>query len=130
MVRLAAKIFGAVLLLVGVLGFIPAFAPVGSDGMPLLLGIFMVGAVMNIVHLLSGALALAAGASDRYARLYFQVFGVVYAVVTLVGFIQGNTVLGIMPVNLADNLLHALIAAVALYLGFGLPASSKETARV
>jgi hypothetical protein len=43
----------------------------------------------------------------------------VYALVTVVGFVQGNTVLGILPVNLADNFLHLVIAAVSLYLGFG-----------
>jgi hypothetical protein len=52
--------------------------------------------------------------------LYFQVFGVVYGLVTVVGFLQGDTVLGLIGVNMADNVLHLAIAAVALYAGFGM----------
>lgn len=110
----ASLAFGVVFLLIGVLGFVPAFVPGG-----LLLGIFMVGAVHNIIHLLSGVAALAASSSEGYATTYFKVFGVVYTIVTLVGFVQGNTVLGLIDVNLADNLLHLAIAAVSLYFGFG-----------
>lgn len=119
MLQKAALAFGAVFVLIGVLGFVPAFTTTNSEGMDLLLGVFMVGAVHNVIHLLSGVAALAAGKStEAYAQLYFKVFGVVYAIVTLVGFVQKDTVLGLIHVNLADNLLHLAIAAVALYLGF------------
>lgn len=127
MLKKAALLFGAVFLLIGVLGFVPALAPKDSMGMPLLLSLFMVGAVHNLIHLLSGVAALAAGyTSEAYAKLYFKVFGVVYAVVTVVGFVQKDTVLGLIHVNMADNLLHLAIAVAALALGFGL--SSRETA--
>lgn len=119
MLKKAALVFGAVFLLIGVLGFVPAFAPKDAAGMPLLLGIFMVGAIHNIIHLASGAAALYAGTtSEAYAKLYFRVFGVVYAVVTLVGFVQKDSVLGLIHVNMADNLLHLAIAVVTLTLGF------------
>ncbi|HEV8191435.1 MAG TPA: DUF4383 domain-containing protein [Ktedonobacterales bacterium] len=109
--KLYAQVLGAVLLLVGALGFIPALAPDGN-----LLGIFAIDGPHNVVHILSGVVGLAAGfaAGSRYARLYALVFGIVYAGVTIVGFIQGTTVLGIIPINLADNLLHMLIAVSAL----------------
>jgi hypothetical protein len=113
-----ALVFGVVLLVVGVLGFVPALTPKNSAGMPLLLGLFMVGSLHNIIHLLSGAGALVGSKSDSYAKLYFRIFGVVYGLVTVIGFIQGNTVLGLINVNLADNLLHLVIAASSLYLGF------------
>src|SRR5262249_1718061 len=104
--RLYAQVLGAVLLLVGILGFVPGLAPDGN-----LLGIFAVDGTHNVIHLLSGAVGLAAGfaAGSRYARFYALVFGTVYAAVTIVGFVQGTTVLGIIPVNLSDNLLHTLI---------------------
>lgn len=113
MLRKAAMAFGAVLTLVGLLGFVPALTPDGN-----LLGIFQVDTMHNIVHLLSGLAALAASTRADWSRLYFQVFGVVYAVVTVVGLLQGDTVLGLFTINMADNLLHVLIAAAALYLGF------------
>ena len=108
--------FGVVLTLVGVLGFVPGIT--SSDGM--LLGIFDVDGLHNIIHLVSGLAALAAAWGAWSSRLYFQIFGVVYGLVTVVGFLQGDSVLGLIVVNTADNLLHLLIAAVALYAGFGI----------
>ncbi len=119
MLKKAALAFGVVLVLVGILGFIPAVETTNSDGMKLLIGLFMVGTLHNIIHLVSGGAALLGSTGESYAKTYFRVFGVVYGLVTIIGFIQGHTVLGIIDVNLADNLLHLVIAASALALGFG-----------
>lgn len=126
MLRKAALAFGIVLTLVGILGFIPALTTTDNDGMELLLGIFMVGTVHNIIHLASGLAALALSKTAANAKMYFKVFGVIYAIVTVVGFIQGDTVLGLIHVNVADNLLHTAIAATALFLGFGPLAAETE----
>lgn len=120
MLQKLAWVFGIVFILIGILGFIPAVTPGG-----LLLGIFSVDAMHNVVHLVSGVLAiLAAWSSVSYSRLYFKVFGVVYAIVTVIGFVQGDTILGLMMVNMADNVLHLVIAAVALWAGFGMKSES------
>lgn len=110
-----AKVFGVVFLLIGVLGFVPALTPDGH-----LLGIFEVNAVHNVIHLLSGAVALAAGFTGyRESKLYFQVFGVVYGLVAVLGLFYGeNAILGIVAHNMADLLLHIVIAGAALTLGF------------
>lgn len=111
--------FGIVLTLVGILGFVPGITSGG-----LLLGIFMVDPLHNIVHLVSGLLALGAVWMWRsYLKLYFQVFGVVYALVTVIGFFD-PTLFGLMMVNMADNLLHVVIAAAALWAGFGMKQES------
>ena len=110
-----SMVFAVVFLLVGVLGFVPGVTTEGG----LLLGIFKVSPLHNAIHLVSGLAALIGAASDAYAKVYFQVFGVVYALVAVVGFVQGDTLLGLVPVNMADNLLHTVIALVALGLGFG-----------
>lgn len=120
MVKKIAWIFGIVLVLVGILGFVPGVANNG-----LLLGIFQVDTMHNIIHLATGILAIAAAmGSGAYASLYFKVFGVVYALVALVGFVQGSTVLGLISINMADNLLHTAIAALALWVGFGMRSAS------
>ena len=119
MIKTLAWVFGIVFIVIGVLGFFPSLTPGG-----LLFGIFSVDVMHNVVHLVSGVLAiLAAWGTGSYARLYFKVFGVVYALVTIIGFIQGDTILGLMMVNTADNVLYLVIAAVALWAGF---ASSAE----
>jgi len=119
MLKKLGWVFGIVFIVVGVLGYVPAVTPNG-----LLLGLFMVDGIHNLIHLLSGILAiLAVMGSAKYLRTYFQVFGVVYAIVTVVGFVQGDTVLGIIMVNMADNVLHLVIAVVALWAGFGMKES-------
>lgn len=124
MVRNAAKVFGVVLLLIGIMGFIPALTP--DDH---LLGIFHVNAIHNVIHLASGAVALWAGMrSYRASRMYFQVFGLVYAVVTLLGVAYGDDeILGFLANNTADVVLHVIISVTALTLGFGTPAADEKT---
>lgn len=112
MLRFFAILFGIVFICVGVAGFLPSFNPNG-----LLLGYFEVNMMHNIVHIVSGVIAIMAATSYRYARLYFQVFGIVYGLVAILGFVTGGDLM-MMHVNTADNFLHVFIAVVALYLGF------------
>lgn len=114
-VQTLAKVFGIVFILVGVLGFVPGITT--EDGH--LLGLFEVNLMHNIVHLVSGLAALWAMSSVSRSVLYFKVFGVIYALVTVLGFISGSALgIGLIPVNHADNLLHIAITLVALYAGF------------
>jgi hypothetical protein len=121
MVKSAAVLFGVVFLLIGILGFVPA---VTKDQM--LLGIFHVNAAHNCVHLLSGVVALIAGmTSAGAARWYFRIFGLVYGLVAVMGFVMGDgMLLGLISNNTADTWLHVGIAAVSLILGF-MPASAE-----
>jgi len=112
-----AVIFGIVFVIVGVLGWIPAVNPGGK-----LLGIFDVNAAHNVVHLVTGVLAIIVGVmSEKASRVFFQVFGVIYGLVAVLGFFYGDgPLLGIVANNAADSVLHVVIAVVALYLGFGM----------
>ena len=115
MVQKLAWVFGIVFAAIGVLGFVPGVT--SADGH--LLGIFEVDALHNVIHLVTGLVFLAvAWKYNEYAKISFKVFGVVYGLVTVLGFISGGSVLGLISVNLADNVLHLLVAAVALYAGF------------
>jgi hypothetical protein len=120
MLRKALIGFGIVYILLAVYGLGLLWTdPNFSEG-HLLFGKFRHDIIHDLVHLISGivALGVAATGSQFYARLYFQVFGAVYALVAIVGFVQGHTVLGIFGVDLADNLLHVAIAVSSLALGF------------
>ena len=117
--QLYALLFGIVLLVVGILGFI-ADSSFGSgsdvDGSDLI--VFEVnGCWHNIVHILSGLLGLALSRRRDTARAYALGFGAVYLVVTIWGFITGDKVLWLIPVDTADNVLHLLIAAAGLAAG-------------
>jgi hypothetical protein len=114
LVKPVTFLFGAVLTIVGIAGFF--LAPNG-----MLLGLFEVNALHNVIHILSGVVGLwAASSGHAYARMYLIVFGLVYALVTVLGFVlPGGDFFGLMRVNMYDNYLHAAIAVVTLAVGFG-----------
>lgn len=118
----AAKWFGIVFIAIAILGFVPGIT---SNGM--LLGIFEVDTLHNIIHLLSGIIAIVCSSSMSNSKTYFKVFGLVYLLVTILGFIGSGSVLGLIMVNGADNLLHLVISIVSLALGFGGSKSSMSS---
>ena len=94
----------------------------------MLLNIFHVNAAHNAVHLLTGVIALVAGmAGIGAAKTFFKIFGVVYGLVAVLGFVVGDgMLLGLISNNTADTWLHVGIAVVSLIIGF---ASSGEATR-
>ncbi len=120
--RLVATIFGAVYILVGLLGF----AVTGGVGFlategGLLLGIFMVNPLHNIAHLLIGAALLIAGlASTRAAKTVNIIVGATYLLLGIVGFFLVGTALNILALNTFDHFLH--LASAIVLLGVGLAA--------
>ena len=125
MVKTAAILFGLVFLLVGILGFVPAIT---KDEM--LLGIFHVNFAHNIVHLASGAVFLLCGmAGAGPSRMFFRIFGIVYALVAALGFYYGDQpILGLISNNMPVVWLHVVLALVMLFLGFG--TSGGDTATI
>ena len=109
---------GLSLLLAGILGFIADSSFDTGDGVDggSLIG-FEVNAIHNLVHLASGLLLLAASRRRASARTVAIAFGVVYGLVALIGIIDGSDVLGLIPVNSADNVLHVALAALGILTG-------------
>lgn len=122
LIKRIAIAFGVIFILAGALGFVPAVTPSTDDGgSGRLLGVFAVDPTHNLVHIVTGLIAVAVGtASDEASRMFFKVLGIVYGLVALLGFAYGSApILGLMANNLADAALHAVISVVALFLGFG-----------
>jgi hypothetical protein len=119
--RLVATIFGAVYLLVGLLGF----AVTGGVGFiatkgGLLLGIFEVNPLHNVAHLLIGAALLFAGlANVRAAKTTNTIVGAAYLLLGIVGFFLVGTAANILALNTFDHFLHLASALVLLGVGVG-----------
>ena len=119
--RLLATVFGAVYVLIGILGFtvtsgVGFFSTEGG----LLLGIFEVNIFHNVAHILIGAALLIAGLSNvSAARTVNSVVGAAYLVLGLAGLFLVGTALNILALNVADNVLHFGSAAVLLAVGLG-----------
>jgi len=123
-VQVVALLAGAAFLLVGLLGFVPgvttrfsdlAFA--GQQSEAQLLGLFQISVLHNLVHLLFGAVGIAAARTIATARGFLIGGGVTYLVLTVYGFLIGaNSPANFVPLNAADNVLH-------LGLGLGMLAA-------
>jgi hypothetical protein len=133
--RTAAKIFGIVFLIIGVGGFIPGLTDHGAtphadltmtSGYGHELGMFPINVLHNIVHLLFGAWGLMAARSLGGARNYFRITAILYAVLAVMGLIDGlNTTFGLIPLYGGDVALHVGLALIAAYFGF----MHRDTAR-
>ena len=113
---------GAALLLAGIFGFL-ADAGFGVGNIPSgtvegssFLG-FEVNGWHNIVHLASGLVLLAAANTRPSAKAIALAFGLVYGLVAIIGLIDGRDVLGIIPVNGPDNILHIALALLGIIAG-------------
>lgn len=112
-------VFGAVYLVVGVLGFFvtgdSAFA--GQEG-GLLLGLFEVNPLHNIVHLLIGGVLLGAGlASATAAQAANGIVGAIFLLVGLFGLAYVDTAVDVLALNVFDHMLHLLSATLLLVVG-------------
>ena len=123
MAKTVTTFLGAAFLLVGLLGFV----------VPDFLGAHLTPA-HNIVHLVSGALALYFGLSGtlKVARLFNIVFGSVYGLLGLIGFIGGQTgisplhgldsrilevIPGVLVLGTTDHIIHIVLGAILLVSG-------------
>ncbi len=127
--RMLGTVFGAVYVLVGLLGFavtsgVGFASTTGKD----LLGIFEVNPLHNVVHLAIGVtLILAARNSEMAARAINGSVGATYLLVGVLGLFILNSSANILALNSADNGLH-FASSVAL-LGVSL-AGARRTATV
>jgi len=105
-----AIVIGAVLVLVGIIGFVNA--PI--------FGIFGVNTPQNILHLVGGAVVLWFGykGSGKPTNMWL---GIVSAVVGVLGFIPGASTLlaDIFGINTAISVLHVAIGVVSLGVAYG-----------
>ena len=115
MIRAYAALVGIVLVAVGLLGFISN--PLVGDGSAL----FLTGTMHNIVHLATGALALAIAFVLPANQQVNGVFGlgILYALI-FVALIVSPNLFGLLSysVNAADQLLHVGLAVVSFAIAW------------
>lgn len=115
--KTASIIIGLAFLAVGALGFVPN-PLIGEHN-----AIFHTDTIHNMVHIVSGILfVLVALAMPPNAGMFCKVFGVVYLLIGIVGFIKYGTdgmgkLFGFLHVNGADNFLHVGLGIVIFLAG-------------
>jgi hypothetical protein len=105
-----ATVIGAILILIGILGFF-------NDP---LLGLFEVNPLHNVVHLISGAVLLWAGVwgGTKAAKGANITFGLAYALVAVLCFIAPGLLANMIDANVPDTWLHVALAVASLGVGF------------
>jgi hypothetical protein len=142
--RYCALGLGIFFILLGVIGFIPAFVFVPAGGgayvppsvVPGLygadygniFGLFPTNIVHNLVHLIVGFAGIIAYPDARGSRVYCRVFAYAYTVLAILGLIPfARTLFGLMPIYGNNVWFNALTAIVAAYFGFIKPAREMNT---
>jgi uncharacterized membrane protein HdeD (DUF308 family) len=112
MARTWCKISGIVLILVGIAGFVR----------PDLLGMHLTP-IHNMVHLLSGLIAVAVGFAGSFsaARAFCLTFGAIYLLLGILGMAAPQVVARILQTHAAglgpDNVVHLVLGAAFLIFG-------------
>lgn len=122
--------FGAVYVLVGLLGFVvTGLSGIFSTDGGLLLGLFMVNPLHNVVHVLVGTLLIIGGsASIRTTRRVNTTVGAVYLLVFVLGLAVQGSAANILALNTADHGLHLASALLLIGVGLGADRASARAA--
>lgn len=107
-------VFGIVFVLVGLLGFFDN-PIVGMSGF------FQTDLLHNLVHLIVGVVLLGvAMMAAEQSALALKVFGVVYLLVAVLGFVAttDGKILGLITANTWDHYLHIVLGVVLIAAGF------------
>jgi hypothetical protein len=126
--QLYALLVGGTLVVAGIIGFFYS-SDFGSPGdVDDVFGVLSVNGWHNVVHLVTGGLGLLA--LGYAARTYAGGLGVVYLIVAIWGFIIGNheSILGFIPVNTEDNVLHLLLGLAGVGAYAATPAEQTRAA--
>ena len=115
-VQIFALVFGAVYVLIGILGFLVAKEFTGGSPDHKLI-LFPVNHLHNIVHLGVGAAWLASSRSHLMAKQVSLGIGAVYLIVALLGFVAGDFMEDLLNIDTADNFLHLASGALGVYFG-------------
>lgn len=107
-------VFGVVLIILGLLGFVGGFRIVGVDG------IFMTDTTHDLIHLVLGlVLFIGAMKAPSSMPMLLKVVGLVVLLVAILGLMgDGDKILGFILSNAAADWLHLIVGIVLLGAGF------------
>lgn len=110
MAKTYTLILGAVLLLIGIMGYVKGGTEMYGFGLT---------PTHNLIHVLTGAAAIASAlAGMKFTRWFCLLFGAIYGLVAIAGFLNVPTIVQMLNLTMADNILHLVVALSALYVGY------------
>jgi hypothetical protein len=123
--QLYALVVGAGLVALGIAGFFYSASFDSGDALQrdAVLGVLDANGWENVLHIVTGAVALFLVASYGGARACAIALGVVYLVVGVAGFVAGDggEIVNLIPVGTEDNVLHLLVGIAGIGAGLATP---------
>jgi hypothetical protein len=114
MTKQIVTILGGILIVAGLVGF----AAPGLMGMHL-------SPVHNVIHLVSGALALCFGLAGSFsaAKTFCTLFGLIYGLLGVLGFILAGpggmwAIVPQLTLGTMDHIIHVILGGLFLFAGF------------
>lgn len=114
MAKMYCQWVGIILIVLGILGF--------ATGT--LLNVDVRG-LHSAIHLVSGVILAYLGFTGNAVKTGAQIFGIIYTLVAVVGFVQQTTVLNLIATNALYNVIHLVVGVLGLYVGFTAPEMAK-----
>ena len=115
--QILALVFGAVYLLVGIVGFfVTGFDNFADNSQHEMLLFFMINPLHNVVHIVIGLAGLLLARTLAGARTYGWLLAVGYAAAFVYGLIAVGESWDFLNINAADNVLHIITAVVGLVI--------------
>jgi hypothetical protein len=128
--QILALVFGAVYLLVGIVGFfVTGFDNFADNSQHEMLLFFMINPLHNVVHIVIGLAGLLLARTLAGARTYGWLLAVGYAAAFVYGLIAVGKSWDFLNINAADNVLHLLTAIVGLVIALAPVRTRAEAAR-
>ena len=110
MAKTYTLILGAVFLIIGIMGYVKGGTEMYGFGLT---------PTHNLIHVLTGVIAVASAlAGMKFTRWFCLIFGAVYGLVAIAGFLNIPAVVQMLNLTLAGNMLHLIVALSAGYVGY------------
>ena len=119
--RLYASFTGALLVILGILGFFYSASFASPGEVDAMLGAFDVNGWLNVIHIALGAVGLLV--AGFAARSYSLWLGLLLVVLAAWGFVIGadDAILNFIPCNFGDNMLHLVLGGLGLAAAVATP---------
>lgn len=126
-IRYFGLVVGVLLLILGILGFIPGLLALPTSapllklttGYGYLFGLFPVNLVRNLIYLAVGVWGIVVYLNRANGRLFARSLAILFGLLAILGLIPvTQTLFGLVPLFSHNIWLHAIIAAIAAYFGW------------
>jgi hypothetical protein len=110
MAKMYCQWVGIILIVLGVIGLLGSGELLGAN----------VKGLHSIIHLVSGIILVYLGFTGTAVKTGAQVFGVVYLLVAVLGFVGQGNMVPVLGINTSAlyNIVHLVVGALGLYVGF------------